>query len=132
MLVDIKSTLTSVARKYFAERNRAIETTNTARLRTLAVPGCPCNAFATRIDEDAQKGSILAPAYYTVTAVVNPYLQGSETGFVTVQYRTNGYAVRASSGHYLIQTPPDPVIVSSVIELHKVAGDWKVAGLVRL
>ncbi len=129
--VDDKAAIVALAREYYLERNQAIRTGSTTRLRTLSTSECPCNAFADGIDADWRKGRVDSPTFYTIVDVTFSILENANTGRVTVVYRKNRYAVIAPSGKVLVNVPAEPSPLTSGVRLSRVGATWKVSDVVR-
>ena len=130
--VDDKAAILALAKDYFLERNRAIRSGDTKRVRALAIPDCPCNGFIDQVDADWRKGRVDSPSFYTIIDVVSPHFRGPNTGFVTVLYRTNRYAVLDEAGGVVSESRGNPQTRSASVELRRIEGVWKVADVVRL
>ncbi len=129
--VDDKTAIVALAREYYLERNQAIRTGSTLRLRVLSTPKCPCKAFADRIDADWRKGRVDSPNFYTIVDVKTAILENANSGRVTVVYRTNRYTIRSSSGQVLSELPAEPTDHSSGVRLERTITGWKVVDVIR-
>lgn len=130
--VDDKAAIVALARDYYLARNQAIRTGNTASLRKLSTPNCPCKAFADRIDADWRRGRVDSPNFYTIVDVRVPILDNETAGRVTVLYRKNRYIVLSQSGQVLTDVPAESTTVSSSVRLRRTSEGWKVSDVLRL
>lgn len=130
--VDDKAAIVALARAYYAEANLAIRTGNTARLRALSLPSCPCRAFADQVDADWRRGRVDSPNYYSVLEVRNPLLRNLTAGLVTVFFRLNRYVVVDRAGKVLTSAPADATTYSHRFDARRVNGLWRVANVARL
>ena len=129
---DPKAALAAIGRAYYLERNRAVRTGDTANLRALAIPNCPCNDFADGIDADWRKGRVESPNFYTIVDVLSPMMDTATDGHVTIFYSKNSYRLVDSGGKVLINLPDQPKTVSSSVRARRIGSGWKVFDVIRL
>ncbi|MEP6696192.1 MAG: DUF6318 family protein [Pseudonocardiales bacterium] len=129
---DPKAVVVALAREYYLERNHAIETGDTARLRSLSTPDCECLKTVANIESQWQKGRIEAPNYYALTTVSLGFFRSSTIAFVSVHYALNQEAVFDTTGRRVEFYRAEPQPHSTSVECHLVSGTWKVADIVRL
>ncbi|MGB9376672.1 MAG: hypothetical protein WCB04_04070 [Mycobacteriales bacterium] len=129
---DLKSAIPVMARAYLDERSLAIRTADSARLRALATPDCPCQAFADRIDADWHRGRVDAPNFYAIERLGVVILTSKTTGHVTVFYRSHGYRVIDAQGRVLVNVPPDSKTESTVVHVGKFGSAWRVFRVVNI
>ena len=119
--------IAALARDYFVERNRAIRTGDTARVRSLSTGDCQCNAFAANVERVWRAGGAICPMYYNIGRVTFPTLTSPTAGFATVLYTRNKSVYLDKSGHPIQTFPADPRPQSSSLDFVKTDGVWKVS-----
>jgi hypothetical protein len=125
-----KATILALAKDYYTERSRALESGDTARLTSLSTADCPCLAYARAVEAAWAKGSVRAHEFYLVIRGV-PVLRSPTQGFVSIVYRTNGYTLLDNSGRPTKNYAADPKRESSLVSLQRRRGRWRVADVAR-
>ena len=120
----------ALAWDYFEERNRALNTGDTARLRAMSTPDCNCLAFAKYVEDKWKNGRIEAPGYYNLQEVTYPTARTPTTGFANIVY-TLGAEVHIDASGHRNSAPANPKIHSSSLEFRKIDGIWKVSEVLR-
>lgn len=122
--------IVALSRDYFAERTKAMNSGDTTRLRSLALPSCPCNKFADAVDQSWREGSIKAPGYYKVHAVTYPRSTSPTTGYSNVIFTFTEEVDFDKSGKVIYRFPAHSKPAGATLTLTRVDGRWRVSDLV--
>jgi hypothetical protein len=121
----------ALTKDYYAESNRAANTGDTRRLRSMSTPGCSCLAAIDFIDHQWKSGRISAPGYYQLSEVSFPKVTSPTTAFATAVYTTRREVDYNAAGQPVRTTPANPKTQTATLDFIKIGGAWKVADLVR-
>jgi len=123
--------IVALARDYFMERTRALNSGSTRRLRSMSTPDCRCLAFAKSVEDSWAKGRVQAPGYYKIRQIARPTVTSSSAAFATAIYTTGSGKEFDSLGRVITTYAADDRIESASIDFTRVSGTWKVANVVR-
>lgn len=119
--------ITALSRDYFAESNRALNTGDTRRFRSLFVPACSsCVKFAEYVEKHWKAGRIEAPGYWQVRQVSEALVITPTTGHSNVVYTTAKETRFDASGRIVKVNPAVSKPAALSLSLVKISGAWKV------
>ncbi|MCA1702738.1 MAG: hypothetical protein LC808_05495 [Actinobacteria bacterium] len=121
----------ALSKDYFAETNKALNSGDTTRLRSLFVPGCTsCKKSAAYIERHWAAGSIKAPGYWQVQQVSEALVVSPNNGHSNVVFTTGKEVRLDASGRTIKVNPANPKPAAASMSFVKVNGRWKVSRIV--
>lgn len=123
--------ITALSKDYFAEANKALNTGDTRKLRSLSTTTCRCLASAEYVEKQWKTGSLRAPGYFRVSQVSGATVSSPIRATTNVVYTTGQEAQLDAAGRVVKTKPANATPTAVSLSLIKIEGVWKIDRIVK-